>query len=152
MQDLTAQDLLMTGQIFAWLVTLTGENICVISSPKQPWLCINQIDIDNTDDDKLINDIRRTLYKTHDNTGNKIRIDALHRKYKGPSPTSLLLFKTHTATGQDHLLNNDIQHDQLKTRLYINKTQLQCTNCHKLGHTNKHCRNKQSCVRCGGGG
>ena len=67
-------------------------------------------------------------------------------------PTSLLLFKTDTVTGQDHLLNNDIQHDQriLKTRLCINKTQLQCTNCHILGYTNKHCRNNQSCVRCGG--
>ena len=131
------------------LYILTTDNN---NNKQQPWLCINQIDFDNTDDDKLINDIRNSLYKTHGNTGNKIRIDALHRKYKGPLPTPLLLFKTDTSTGQDHPLNNDIQHDQciLKTRLYINKTRLQRTNCHKMGHTNKHCRNKQTCVRCGG--
>ena len=62
---------------------------------KNPWLCINQVDFANTDDNKLIDDIRNSRNKAHDNTGNKVRIYALHRKYKGPLPTSQLPLITH---------------------------------------------------------
>ena len=116
-----------------------------------PWLCINQIPYEQDKDEQKLEDIRNKLNETTDGTGGKIGIIGLHRKYRGQLPTTLLLYKTETATAQDYLLNNDIRHNQhkLKTRLYIHKTQIQCTNCNKLGHTKNKCKNNYRCVRCG---
>ena len=59
MQDVTVQDLLMTGQMFAWPVTLAGENICVISNPaeeKMPCLrcCVTSCDNDDRYPEKYV--------------------------------------------------------------------------------------------------
>ena len=118
---------------------------------QQPWLCINQVPYEQDKDEQKLEDIRNRLNNTTDGLGDKISIIGLHRKYRGLLPTTLLLYKTETATAQNYLLNNDIRHNQhkLKTRLYIHKTQMQCTNCNKLGHKKTHCKNNYRCVKCG---
>ena len=107
--------------------------------------------LDAEQDEQLLDIIRETLSKLRDDVGNSVKIVGLHRKYKGKLPTPLILLKTETAAAQQYLLNNDfeLQQHTLKTRLYIPKTELQCTNCHTLGHTKHTCKNEHKCVRCG---
>ena len=100
-------------------------------------MCINRLPYVQDNDEQQLNEIRDILNNITDEVGRKIEIIGLHRKYKGPLPTSLLLYKTTTIPAQDYLLNNTIDYKQnkLRTRLYINKTQIQCTNCNRLGPT-----------------
>ena len=114
-------------------------------------MCINRLPYVQDNDEQQLNEIRDALNNITDEVGRKIEIIGLHRKYKGPLPTSLLLYKTTTRPAQDYLLSNTIDYKQnkLRTRLYINKTQIQCTNCNRLGHTKTNCTNEYKCVRCG---
>ena len=130
-------------------IHITTEN--TDTTDKHPWLCINQVPFDKPNEQQTLTDIYNTITNTTDINGNYIQIYGLHRKLKGPLATSLMLFKTTTQDATDYLLNNNIPHMQrtLTTRLHINKTQIQCTRCHKLGHTHKHCINTYTCVRCG---
>ena len=132
-----------------------GHNLYVHTTnndnTRQPWLCINRLPYVQDNDEQQLNEIRDALNNITGEVGMKIEIIGLHRKYKGPLPTSLLLYKTTTRPAQDYLLNNTIDYKQnkLRTRLYINKTQIQCTNCNRLGHTKTNCTNEYKCVRCG---
>ena len=132
-----------------------GHNLYVHTTnndnTRQPWLCINRLPYVQDNDEQQLNEMRDALNNITDEVGRKIEIIGLHRKYKGPLPTSLLLYKTTTRPAQDYLLNNTIDYKQnkLRTRLYINKTQIQCTNCNRLGHTKTNCTNEYKCVRCG---
>ena len=118
---------------------------------KQPWLCINKVTYDKDKDEQTLNELRDKLNEQQDEGGNDIRIRGLHRKFRGPLPTTLILFKTNSTTGQNFLHNTDIdqQQRQLTARLYIQQTRQQCTNCHSLGHSTSTCTNNNICVRCG---
>ena len=108
---------------------------------RQSWLYINRLPYVQDNDEQQLNEIRDVLNNITDEVGRKIDIIGLHRNYKGPLPTSLLLYKTTTIPAQDYLLNNTIDYKQnkLKTRLYINKTQI---------HIKSNCTNEYKCVRC----
>ena len=131
-----------------------GRNLYVHTTnndnTRQAWLCINRLPYLQDNDEQQLNEIRDVLNNITDEFGRKIDIIGLHRKYKGPLPTTLLLYKTTIIPAQDYLLNNTIDYKQnkLRTRLYINKTQIQCTNCNRLGHTKTNCTNEYKCVRC----
>ena len=55
----------------------------------RPWLCVNQIDYNKDTEHQTLNDIKHKIKTSNKN----IEIEGLHRKHKGPLPTSLILFK-----------------------------------------------------------
>ena len=109
----------------------------------RPWLCINKIDINTSLD---------TIQHNIEALDNNIKIQALHRKNKGPYETTLILFKT-TDNNTDKLILNKhltINNNKCHIRLYINAGQTRCTQCNKIGHIKNKCSYTQTCVMCAG--
>ena len=118
----------------------------------RPWLCVNQVAYNQDNEHQTLQNIKQKLrdIKTKFNDNNII-IEGIHRKFKGQLPTTLILFKTTEDISQNELLKNKIAYNNqiLNIRMYIDKRQIQCTNCQKIGHLKKQCKNKHACVRCG---
>ena len=83
----------------------------------------------------------------------EIRIEGLHRKFKGSYTTQLVIFKV-----QNHLIaknisdqNFTIDGKQFKIREYLESTSFRCTRCQELGsHLSKDCSNRKKRGRCAG--
>ena len=116
----------------------------------RPWLCLNKVTYNQQEEKSTLENIKEQITETHiDTIGENIKIEGLHRKYT-QLPTSLILFKTTDKIAQDKLLNTKIKinNEIHQIRLYIEKTQNQCTKCRKIGHLKKECKNKFVCPRC----
>ena len=111
----------------------------------RPWLCVNQIDYNKDTEHQTLNDIKHKIKSINKN----IEIEGLHRKHKGPLPTTLILFKTTNEISQHQLTNSKITYNNksIHIRTYIDKSHTQCTNCQRIGHTNKQCKKEHACVR-----
>ena len=116
----------------------------------RPWLCINQVPYDETNEDETLNTIKDKLTEIQTETlGTNIEIEALHRKITH-LPSTLILFKTIDKIQENTLLNTklNINNRTHKINKYIDKTQIQCTKCRQIGHLRGTCRNKYACPRC----
>lgn len=117
----------------------------------RPWLVINQVPYNNTTEQDTLQHIKQQLTATKTTYTNKlIPIEGLHRKHNISNPTTLILFKTNDEISQQTLLNTKIHiNNKIHTiRLYIDKTQTQCTKCKQIGHLKGTCPNKAACGKC----
>ena len=83
----------------------------------------------------------------------EIRIEGLHRKFKGSYPTQLVLFKVenHPTAKNISDQNFTIDGEQFKIREYLVSSSFRCTRCQELGsHLSKDCSNPKKCVRSAG--
>ena len=129
-------------------VEIFGENIYIhLALDTRPWLCVNKFK-----PGKNINIIKETIENQKTTSGN-IKIEGIHRKKKGQLETSLILFKTTDDLSEQHLLTNslNIENERYTVRRYIHEQQIRCTNCQKIGHLAKTCKDQPKCVRCAGG-
>ena len=81
-----------------------------------------------------------------------IKVQGIHRKQSTTYQTTLILFKTSNEITQNLLLRHLIQINQSTSQItkYTPKTQTRCTNCQKLGHFRKQCKQASCYVRCAG--
>ena len=112
-------------------------------SDQRPWLCINKVPQTYN-----LNHLATQINDIHPD----IKVEGLHRKQSTTYQTTLILFKTSNEITQNLLLHHSIQINQSTSQItkYIPKTQTRCTNCQKLGHLRKQCKQKSRCVRCAG--
>ena len=83
----------------------------------------------------------------------EIRIEGLHRKFKGSYPTQLVLFKVQNDLVAKNISDQNFTIDgkQFKIREYLKSTSFRCTRRQELGsHQSKDCSNPKKCVRCAG--
>ena len=83
----------------------------------------------------------------------EIRIEGLHRKFKGSYPTKLVLFKVQKDLVAKNISDQNFTIDgkQFKIREYLESTSFFCTRCQELGsHLSKDFSNPKECVRCAG--
>ena len=79
----------------------------------------------------------------------EIRIEGLHRKFKGSYPTQPVLFKFQNDLIVKNISNQNFTIDgkQFKIREYLESTSFRCTRCQELGsHLSKDCCNPNKCV------
>ena len=80
----------------------------------------------------------------------EIRIEGLHRKFKGSYPTQLVLFKVQNDLTTKNISDQNFTIDgkQFKIREYLETTSFRCQ---ELGsHLSKDCSNPKKCLRCAG--
>ena len=83
----------------------------------------------------------------------EIRIEDLHRKFKGSYPTQLVLFEVQNDPVAKNISDQNFTRDgkQFKIKEYLETTYFRCTRCQELGsHLSKDCSNPKKCVRCAG--
>ena len=108
----------------------------------RPWLCVNKVP-PTMELAKIKEEISR-IDPVVGMENWEIRIEGLHRKFKGTYPTQLVLFKV-----QNYLIaknisdqNFTIDGKQFKIREYLESTSFRCTRCEELGfHLSKDCSN-----------
>ena len=77
----------------------------------------------------------------------EIRIEGLHRKFKGSYPTQLVHFKVQNDLVAKNISDQNFTIDgkQFKIREYLETTSFRCTRCQKLGsHLSKDCSNPKN--------
>ena len=83
----------------------------------------------------------------------EIRIEGLHRKFKGSYPTQLVLFKIQNDLVAKNISDQNFMIDgkQFKIREYLESTYFRCTRGQELGSDlSNDCSNPKKCVRCAG--
>ena len=83
----------------------------------------------------------------------EIRIEHLHRKFKGSYPTHLVLFKVQNDLIAKNISDQNFTIDgkQFKIREHLESTSFHCTRCQELcSHLSKDCSNPKKCARCAG--
>ena len=112
-------------------------------SDQRLWLCINKVPQTYN-----INHLATQINDIHPD----IKVEGIHRKQSTTYQTTLILFKTSNEITQNLLLHHSIQINQSTSQItkYIPKTQTRCTNCQKLGHLRKQCKQVSRCMRCAG--
>ena len=83
----------------------------------------------------------------------EIKIEGLHRKFKGSYPIQLVLFKVQNDLVAKNISDQNFTIDgkQFKIREYLETTYFRCIRCQELGsHLSKDCSNPKECVRCAG--
>ena len=110
-------------------------------SDQRPWLCINKVPQTYN-----INHLATQIDDIHPD----IKVEDIHRKPSTTYQTTLILFKTSKEITQNLLLHHSIQINQSTSQItkYIPKTQTRCTNCQKLGHLRKQCKQISRCEMC----
>ena len=81
----------------------------------------------------------------------EIKIEGLHRRFKGSYPTQLVLFKVQNDLVAKNISDQNFTIDgkQFKIREYLETTSFRCTRCQELGsHLSKDCSNPKQCVIC----
>ena len=119
-----------------------GTNLYIHLADKadtRPWLCINQIPPS------------LTIQKIEVELKNKnIGTEGIHGKTNGTLTSTLILFKVENERAEKKILHTKLTIGNATTtiRKYLNINTLRCTNCQKLGHLNRGCKNVRRCVRC----
>ena len=117
----------------------------------RPWLCVNKVPPTM----KLAN-IKAGISMIDPVVGMEnweIRIEGLHRRFKGSYPTQLVLFEVQNDLVAKNISDQNFTIDgkQFKIREYLESTSFRCTRCQELGsHLSKDCSNPKKCVRCAG--
>ena len=76
----------------------------------------------------------------------EIRIEGLHRKFKGSYPTQLFLFKVQNDLVAKNISDQNFTTDgkPYKITEYLESTSFRCTRCQELGsHLSKDCSNPE---------
>ena len=119
-----------------------GSNLYLHIAGKEdtrPWLCINQIPVSLS-----TQEIEAELQKQN------IETEGIHRKTNGALTSTTVLFKVKNDKIERKILHTKLNIGNTTTtiRKYLNINTLRCTNCQKLGHLNRVCKNVRRCVRC----
>ena len=118
-----------------------GTNLYIHLAGKadtRPWLCINQIPTS------------LSIQKIEELKNKNIGTEGIHRKTNGTLTSTLILFKVENERVEKKILHTKLTIGNTTTtiRKYLNINTIRCTNCQKLGHLNRGCKNVRRCVRC----
>ena len=136
-----------------WDEDFFGKDLYIHLANKdaRPWLCVNKVPptMELAKIKEGISSIDPVV-----GMGNwEIKIEGLHRKFKGSYPTQLVLFKVQNDLVAKNITDQNFTIDgkQFKIREYLESTSFRCTRCQELGsHLSKDCSNPKKCVRCAG--
>ena len=134
------------GRGFLWEIPLH-----LAKKDARPWLCLSKVP-----PTMELAKIKAGISRIDTVVGKEnweIRIEGLHREFKGSYPTHMVVFKV-----QNHLIVKNISNQnftidgkQFKIREYLESTSFRCIRCQELGsHLSKDCSNPKKCVRCAG--
>ena len=136
-----------------WDEDFFGKDIYIHLTNKdaRPWLCLNKVP--PTMELAKIKEGISSIDPVVGMENWEIRIEGLHRKFKGSYPTQLVLFKVQNDLVAKNISDQNFTIDgkQFKIREYLETTSFRCTRCQELGsHLSKDCSNPKKCVRCAG--
>ena len=136
-----------------WDEDVFGKDLYIHLANKdaRPWLCVNKVP--PTMELAKINEGISSIDPVVGMGNWEIKIEGLHRKFKGSYPTQLVLFKVQNDPVAKNISDQNFTIDgkQFKIREYLETTSFRCTRCQELGsHLSKDCSNPKKCVRCAG--
>ena len=118
-----------------WDEDFFGKDLYIHLANKdaRPWLCVNKVP-PTMEMAKIKEGISR-IDPVMEMENCEIRIEGLHRKFKGAYPTQLVLFKVQNDLAAKNISDQNFTIDgkQFKIREYLESTSFRCTRCQKLG-------------------
>ena len=130
-----------------WGKDFFGKDLYIhlANKDERPWLCVNKVP-PTMELAKITAGISR-IDPVVGMENWEIRIEGLHRKFKGSYPPQLVLLQTQLVAKNISDQNFTIDGKQFKIREYLESTSFRCTRCQELGSSlSKDCSNPKTCA------